>query len=92
MITSFAHKGLEDLFYTGQKGGITPQYARKLIEILDRLHDAHVVQDMGYPGAPLHPLRGDLAGYWSVRVSANRRVIFRFTGGHATDVNYGDYH
>ena len=39
-----------------------------------------------------HPLRGDRAGQWSVRVSGNWRVVFRFEDGEAVDVDLIDYH
>jgi proteic killer suppression protein len=44
------------------------------------------------PGFRLHPLKGDLAGYRSIIVSANWRIIFRFEQGEATDVDLVDYH
>jgi len=44
------------------------------------------------PGFRLHPLRGGLAGYWSITVGANWRIIFRFEQGDATDVDLLDYH
>jgi proteic killer suppression protein len=47
---------------------------------------------MRYPGSDLHPLSGDLLGYWAVKVSGNWRVIFRFENGNASYVNYVDYH
>ena len=47
---------------------------------------------MGLPGFRLHPLKGDAAGFWSVTVSGNWRVIFRFAGGHASEVDLIDYH
>jgi toxin HigB-1 len=47
---------------------------------------------MNQPGYVLHPLRGDLGGFWSVRVSGNWRVIFRFEDGGAFDVDLVDYH
>lgn len=47
---------------------------------------------MALPGLDLHPLRGELAGYWAVKVSANWRVIFRFEDGDAVDVDLVDYH
>lgn len=56
----------------------------------------------GVPAAPdrssprdvrrLHPLKGDRAGQWSVRVSGNWRVVFRFEDGEAVDVDLVDYH
>jgi proteic killer suppression protein len=92
MITSFAHKGLADFFYDGSKRGIQPRHAQKLADILDRLDAAHQVDDMRYPGSDLHPLRGDLAGYWAVKVSGNWRIIFCFEDGNASRVTYIDYH
>ena len=44
------------------------------------------------PGFRLHPLKGDRAGQWSVRVSANWRVVFRFDDGEVVDVDLIDYH
>ena len=43
-------------------------------------------------GFRLHPLKGDRAGQWSVRVSGNWRVVFRFEDGEAVDVDLIDYH
>jgi plasmid maintenance system killer protein len=51
MITSFAHKGLEDFFYDGSKRGIQPRHAQRLADILDRLDAAQHVSDMRYPGS-----------------------------------------
>ena len=44
------------------------------------------------PGFRLHPLKGDRAGQWSVRVSGNWRVVFRFEDGEAVAVDLIDYH
>ena len=47
---------------------------------------------MGLPGLDLHPLKGELKGFWSVTVSESWRVIFRFNESDVTDVDYLDYH
>lgn len=91
-IKSFQHKGLEEFFLTGSKRGIQPEHARKLADILDRLNRAAAASDMGYSGSYLHPLKGNLDGYWSVRVSGGWRVIFRFVNGDAYVIAYVDYH
>lgn len=52
----------------------------------------HVPRDMGLPGLNLHELGGDRRGIWSVKVSGNWRVTFRFEGEDASDVDYEDYH
>lgn len=69
-----------------------PNHADKLRDILGRLDAARVVDYMDMPGFRLHPLKGDLKGLWSVIVRANWRVIFRFEGTDAFDVDYVDYH
>ena len=92
MIVSFTHKGLENFFYDGSKRGVQPRHTSRLAIILDRLDAAHHVEDMRYPGSNLHQLKGQWAGYWSVNVSGNWRVMFRFEEGNALQVNYLDYH
>lgn len=59
------------------------------MQILDR---ATVPGDLNVPGWRLHPLRGDLAGFWSVTISGNWRLIFRFIGSDVELVDYLDYH
>jgi addiction module RelE/StbE family toxin len=49
-----------------------------------------MVAHMDLPGFRLHPLKGQMKGFWAVTVRANWRVIFRFDDG-ATDVDYVDY-
>jgi proteic killer suppression protein len=92
MITSFRHKGLRQFYETGSKAGIQAQQAGRLRLILARLDAAIESRDMNLPGLWLHPMSGDLAGFWSVSVSGNWRVIFRFDGQDACDVDYLDYH
>ncbi len=92
MIKSFGHKGLEDFFYTGASWGIQAKHADRLRRMLDRLEAAANVQDMNAPGYELHPLKGKLQGHWSVKISGNWRLTFRFEDGNAYIVNYQDYH
>jgi proteic killer suppression protein len=92
MIKSFAHKGLEDFFYDGTLKGIQAKHAPRLRLILDLLDSAEASEQMNFPGSVLHPLKGSLKGHWSVRVSGNWRVTFRFENGDAYIVNYQDYH
>jgi len=92
MIQSFKHKGLELFFKTGKKSGIQAKHAKKLKLILGRLNASVSPDDMNLPGLFLHSLSGDRPEIWSVRVSGNWRVTFRFNGDHAEIVNYEDYH
>ncbi|MCB0173944.1 MAG: type II toxin-antitoxin system RelE/ParE family toxin [Anaerolineae bacterium] len=45
-----------------------------------------------YPASHLHELKGDRQGTWSVRVSGNWRVTFKFEDIDAITVNYEDYY
>ena len=92
MIKSFAHKGLEVFFFTGSTKGIQVKPSRRLSMILDLLNHAVVAADMDFPGSRLHMLKGNLAGVWSVTVSGNWRITFRFEDGNAYIVDYQDYH
>ena len=47
---------------------------------------------MALSGWDLHPLKGELAGHWSVSVTGNWRMTFRFAGTDAEVVDYQDYH
>ena len=92
MIRSIRHKGLRRLFEDDDERGVAPEHLKKLRNILARLDAVKVVSDMDLPGLRLHPLHGDLKGYWAVTVRANWRVIFKFENGNASDVDYVDYH
>lgn len=92
MIKNFRHKGLQTFFETGSKAGIQPHHAGKLRVLLTTLDNATSVNDMGAPGWKLHPLTGNLAGYYSVTVNGNWRLIFTFNNEDAELVDYLDYH
>lgn len=92
MIESFQHKGLRRLFEEDDRRKVPAAHIDKIVRILARLNEAMTVQDMGLPGYRLHPLKGELTGFWSVSVSGNRRIVFRFENGTAYDVDLIDYH
>ena len=92
MIRSFRHKGLEAFFRTGSKAGIQPNHAGKLRLQLAALDAATKPGDLAAPGWRLHPLTGDMAGFYSISVSGNWRVIFRFVERDVELVDYLDYH
>lgn len=65
---------------------------QRVAEILTILDAADSLEEADIPGYRLHPLRGNLQGYWSVRVTGNWRIIFCFEDGVATDIDLIDYH
>lgn len=92
MIVSFRHKGLQLLYGKGDRRRVSAAHVDRVERILARLDVATEPRNMDLPGFRLHPLKGDLAGYWSVSVSGNWRILFRFDGSNACDVDLVDYH
>ena len=92
MILSIRHRGLRRLYEDDDPRGVIAEHAAKLRDILARLDAAGTMADLDLPGFRLHPLKGELKGYWAITVRANWRVIFRFDDGDALDVDYTDYH
>lgn len=92
MIRSFKHKGLRKLYETGSQQGVTPEHVKRLRLVLARLDASTSPQDMNLPGLKPHPLKGALSDFWSVSISDNWRVVFRFEGQNAFDIDYVDYH
>jgi toxin HigB-1 len=92
VISSFRHKGVERFFKTGSKAGIQPKHADRLRVQLFALNNAKKASDMKAPGWRLHPLHGELTGYWAIEVSGNWRLTFAFEGQDAVLVDYQDYH
>jgi len=92
MIVSFRHKGLRLLYGKGDGRRVAAEFVGKVERILARLDEATEPRHMDLPGFRLHPLKGDLVGTWSVSVSGNWRIVFRFDGVNACDVDLVDYH
>lgn len=92
MIKSFRHKGLEAFYCTGSLAGIQPIHAKRLREQLTALSVAQRAEDLNRPSWRLHGLTGNRAGFFSLTVQANWRIVFRFNGEDVELVDYLDYH
>ena len=92
-IQSFRHKGLKRLFEDSDARGLPAGQMRKLLDVLAALDTAEEPNEVGlFPGWRLHPLQGGRKGFWSVTITGNWRVIFRFDKGDAFAVDFIDYH
>jgi proteic killer suppression protein len=90
-IRSFAHKGLRAFYCDGDLGAIGSEFHGKAKLILSALAAATCVDDVkGAHG--FHPLKGNRKGTYSMKVSANWRMTFKFSQGHVVNVNFEDYH
>lgn len=92
MIRSFKHRGLKRLYERGERSLISADLVATVERILTMPDAATAPQDLDLPGYRLHPLKGNLKGYWAVTVRANWRIIFRFENDEPWDVELIDYH
>ena len=88
----FRHNGLRRLHERGDARGLDSTRVARIGRLLDDLEAARKPADMDMPSIRLHPLTGNRRGQWSVRVSDNWRILFRFEDGEAVDVDLVDYH
>jgi len=93
VIKSFADSATEDI-YNGTNSKAARRIDRRVWPIavrkLDFLNAAASLNDLKSPGNQIEKLRDDLAGYWSIRVNDQYRIIFRFVDGNALDVSCRD--
>ena len=92
MIESFRHKGLRLLYDEDNHKQVGAERGDRLRLILSALDAAGQLEDLNQATLERHPLTGDRAGEWAVKVNKNWRVTFRFADGRATDVDLVDYH
>jgi toxin HigB-1 len=96
MIVSFGDKTTEDIFH-----GQDTKAARRIAQALwarvqaklDLLNASTKLEDLRVPPSNrLEKLRGDGAGFYSLRVNDQYRLVFRFVVGTASNVRCMDYH
>ena len=93
MIESITHKGLRLLWEKNDPSKLPAEQLEKIRRILSALNAAKTLEPLRMvPGYKLHPLSGELKGFWSVWVTGNYRIYFRFEDGNVSDINYSDYH
>ena len=94
-LVRFRDKGLRHLHEDGNARGVPSAMADKLRKLLFALETAETMEQLGrFPGWKLHPLKGELKGLWSLSVTANWRLIFRYDEqtNTASDIDLIDYH
>ena len=93
MIRTFNHKGLRLLWEKGDASKLPSGQIDKLRRILSALNTAKNLEPIrAIPGYKLHALSGRLEGFWSVWVTGNYQVLFRFENSDVFNVDYVDYH
>ena len=92
VIRSFKHKGLLRFFTEGSSQGVQADHIKRLRIMLAQLDSAENLKALDLPGLRLHPLKGRLYGFYSLAISGNWRLVFRFSNGDVFEVDYLDYH
>ena len=96
MIASFGNRATSDLFH-----GVSSSRVRRLpnqikesaLYKLDLLNAARSLEDLqSPPGNRLEALKGDFAGFHSIRINNQWRIVFKWKASNAHDVQIVDYH
>ena len=96
MIVSFGDEATADLYH-GRKTGRVRRFPRDIqraaVRKLDVLNSARLLIDLrSPPGNRLESLKGNLEGFYSIRVNEQWRIIFQWINGQAVNVELIDYH
>ena len=95
MIINFANKLADDLFEDRSSKAVRAfpsELRRATRRKLQYVHEAAELNDLKVPpGNRLEALKGDRAGYYSIRINNQWRIIFRWKQGNAKDVSVEDY-
>jgi len=96
MISSFGSKLTEDIFYD-KKTKETRKFPAELYRVARRkllyIYEAESLVDLKVPpNNRLEALKGDLKGYYSIRINKQWRLVFKWSNSSASDVKVIDYH
>ncbi|NKQ34827.1 MAG: type II toxin-antitoxin system RelE/ParE family toxin [Chloroflexi bacterium] len=96
MIASFGDEATADLYHgrqTSRARRFPHDIVRRAMYKLDVLNGASELVDLrSPPGNRLETLKGDWAGYYSIRVNNQWRLVFRWEENNAYEVRLIDYH
>jgi proteic killer suppression protein len=94
-LTGFRHKGLRQIHAGDSAKGVPAEMVDKLHKLLFALETANGLDQVSrFPGWRLHRLKGPLREFWSLTVTGNWRLIFRYDEAlnTASDIDLIDYH
>ncbi|WP_259067241.1 type II toxin-antitoxin system RelE/ParE family toxin [Mucilaginibacter sp. X4EP1] len=92
MIVTIRHKSLRLYYEEGNGAKLPHDQLSKIGRILTSLDAVSSENDIMALGSGIHKLAGNMKDLWSIKVSANYRITFRFEDGDVLDVDYVDYH
>lgn len=96
MIVSFGNRATSDLYHgisSNRIRRLPSQISESALYKLDLLNAAQSLDDLrSPPGNKLESLKGDFAGFYSIRINSQWRIVFRWQASNAHDVRVIDYH
>ena len=93
MIESFGDSATESIYRGLRVRGLPGEIQERVRRKLRMINQARIVQDLEVPpGNRLEQLKGNFAGFWSMRINQQWRVIFRWVDGTKHEVRIIDYH
>ena len=93
MIDSFGDSVTESIYRGLRVRGLPGDIQERARRKLRMINQARIVEDLQVPpGNRLEQLKGKLAGFWSVRINQQWRVVFRWEDGSKHEVRIIDYH
>ena len=93
MIVSIKHKGLKRFWQKGDASKLPSQYVSKIRLVLAALDSVQDPERIHIAMGRVHPLIGDMEGYFALSISRNWRLVFRVgEDGHVYELDFVDYH
>lgn len=93
MIRSFGSRATEAIWRGNFAKSLPTQIQQVARRKLRMINNALDLNDLRVPPANrLEKLKGDLSGYHSIRINAKWRVVFKWRGNDAFEVEIVDYH
>lgn len=93
--SAFATKGWRNSTKAEARGACHPGWSTSCASFYSPSKPRrHSVNSARFPGWKLHPLKGDLRGLWSLTVTGNWRLVFRYDqeSNTASDIDLIDSH
>ena len=93
MIEIFGDLATENIYRGLRVRGLPRDIQERARRKLRMINQARIVEDLQIPpGNRLEQLKGNLNGFWSIRINQQWRIIFRWQDGTKQEVTILDYH
>ena len=93
MIVSFGSKETRKIWEGERIKGLATELQEKARRKLRMINNSQDIADLQVPPSnKLEKLKGNLKGFYSIRINDQWRIIFKWNNGNASEVEIIDYH